>query len=158
MLEFSSFFSYSPLFFFFRFVTILSRHSSRRMRFGRGHSPTQNSHRTCCFFHPPFFIQISIWNEFTGYVRAAGVEDRNLFQIRHAESVSLSNTSRSGLTRPTFHTAVRSISLTRRPTTCCARDTRPNCSDNVYIGVAFVPGGITCNIFANCTSSRLSLH
>lgn len=44
------------------FVTISSRHSSRRMRFGRSHSPTQNSHRTR-FFHPSFFAQISISSE-----------------------------------------------------------------------------------------------
>lgn len=44
------------------FVTISSRHSSRRMRFGRSHSPTQNSHRTR-FFQPSFFIQISISSE-----------------------------------------------------------------------------------------------
>jgi len=49
------FFLSSLLYSFFSSVTISSRHSSRRMRFGKGHSPTRNSHRTR-FFHPDKYL------------------------------------------------------------------------------------------------------
>lgn len=94
---------------FFFFVTISLRHSSRRMRFGRSHSPTQNSHRTR-FFHPSFFAQISISNEWVHRLSPRRRRGRNLFQIRHVESVFLSNSSRFGFTWPTFHTALRRFS------------------------------------------------
>lgn len=95
------------------FVTISSRHSSRRMRFGRSHSPTQNSHRTR-FFHLSFLIQISISNERVHRSCQTTMEDRNLFQIHHVESVFLSNTSRFGFTWPTFHAVVTPFFLTRK--------------------------------------------
>lgn len=65
------------------------------------------------FFHPSFFAQISISSERVHRLPPRVVEDRNLFQIRHVESIFLSNTSRFGFTWPTFHTALTPIYLTR---------------------------------------------
>lgn len=89
---------------FFLFVTISLRHSSRRMRFGRRHSPTQreqpsNPLLSAFLLRPDKYLE---WASSPPPV----VEDRNLFQIRHVESAFLSNTSRFGFTWPTFHTAL----------------------------------------------------
>lgn len=111
MLEFSSSFSSSP---FFLSVTILSRHSSLRMRLGRGHSPTQNSHRTC-FFHPPFFIQISIWNEFAGYgPRATGGRSKFISNPPCGKRLSVEYFTLRSHSTDFSHCVVRSIFLTRR--------------------------------------------
>lgn len=50
------------------------------------------------------------------------MEDRNLFQIRHAESVFLSNTSRFEFTRTTFHTCRNVDFPDAKKTKCCACD------------------------------------
>lgn len=100
------------------------------MRLGRGHSPTQHNHRTCFFLHPPFFIQISIWNEFTGYVR-----DRWKIEIYFKSAMRKERLSVECFTlRSTDFSHCREVDFLDAPAaTCCARDASRNRSENACI-------------------------
>lgn len=97
------------------------------MRFGKGHSPTQNQPSnpllSSFLLQPDKYLE---WASKRASKRAhrlcltRTIEDRNLFQIRHAESVFLSNTSRSGFTWPTFHAGVTTIFLTQQRDLACS--------------------------------------